>query len=134
MNLQFIRATWKSSPLEKMNSKLVQDMTVYLEPCLAKIPYDKTKQLSEPLSPAKRYLTLIRRLARNRLFAMSRIGRTTRDGKKSDFWDAVFFDDSKGYWQSYIDARELRLAISRQPSSSLLWNMATIEMFRKAIE
>lgn len=125
-----IRAAWGLAPEDKASSKLIEAITLRLQPSLAEIGYNKAAHgHHSPLQTAK---AAVKSLARRTpllaaLLPRKRSKKYAVDEHLRQFWDDTLLHGGERYWPALVEQSDLR-EVLRDPSDELLWNLATVEL------
>ena len=125
MDLGFLALSREAPAAAKTSNRLVEDVTMWLAPEVARIPYDRRTINSPPeflvTVPSRFGLRYVARAARRRL-----AGRR-RSAAPGDFlrelWEGVYFGPGDHLWPELIDERRLRISsrTGRAKKSFAVW-------------
>ncbi len=122
---ELMRIAFALSPEEKMTSHFVENLTSYLAPELTGLAYDHEIRSHANTKYSSLAEKVIRKLKRhNYLF------RQKTNKNLSGFWNEILFLAKEHPWEQFIDKDTLCKLISSEPSSSVLWNAATLELLQ----
>jgi hypothetical protein len=136
LDRQLILAAWQIEAHPKITHKFIEAMTVANAPALGALPYyEKTHYHSKPLvRSVKRFIKTL--VPVSDVISLLTLRKTTKipvDRHLLQFWNQNIFGRGPHIWHDLIEPKVLRNVLQQQPSSDLLWNVATLEIFARAI-
>ena len=131
MDRAWVKLTCDLTPDDKITNRFLEDVTLAISPELRDLAYIALKpRVPGKKSFAAKLKSEIGRHAPNFLVSKVRYERSKATHPTLfDFWDLVFFQMGPRVWADYIDEQSLRDMMYRNPNSTILWNIATVELF-----
>jgi len=127
LDRELIGHSWNLDPARKCSNSFIQDLSVTLAGELEGLKYDvaiERERLKQPV-----YARLLEKLRRvgKQTFSNAANNRST-----IQFWENILLSTQDPIWSNYVDEKIIRSLIYNKPSSELLWNAATIQLFHDA--
>lgn len=125
LDRELIRRYWGLDLEDKRSNKFIQDLAVTLASELKGLEYDvveKSKKTKRALS--QRIVTRLRRTLKRAKDSRA----TNEDIEMIKFWEAVLLRANDPTWAHCIDKDTLRKLIYKNPTSEVLWSLATVQL------
>jgi hypothetical protein len=122
---------WSLTPDDKVSNRFAEAVAYEIVPALGEIPYDRaTSAIKLKVKQhAKNVLGVVNRYNKRLLTGVTfKHARVQADEHLMRFWNEVFFAQRNHFWRELIDEPMLRRMLDSNPSTEVLWNIATVEI------